>query len=111
MAFLKNGLKKIYTIKEILDNPKIIIFIENKEQFDRLSNIKELKLTSYYMGSYCYNPHNGHWSSSSTKTYPGSYDSDSIIITFEQIIENIPEKGEDKPKFERCFYIVRWRNW
>ena len=53
---------KTYTIKEILDNPKIIIFIENKEQFDRLSNIKELKLTSYYMGSYCYNPHNGQWS-------------------------------------------------
>ena len=80
---------KTYTIKEILDNPKIIIFIENKEQFDRLSNIKELKLTDYYMGSYCYDPHDKNWSSSSTKTYPGAYDSDSIIITFEQIIENL----------------------
>lgn len=91
---------KTYTIKEILDNPKIIIFIENREQFDKLSNIKELKLTDYYMGSYCYDPHDENWSSSSTKTYPGAYDSDSIIITFEQIIEDIPEKGEDKPKFE-----------
>ena len=101
---------KTYTIKEILDNPKIIIFIENKEQFDKLSNIKELKLTDYYMGSYCYDPHSGQWSSSSTKTYPGAHDSDSIIITFEQIIGNIPEKGEDKPKFEvGKWYSFNWK--
>ena len=85
---------KTYTIKEILDNPKIIIFIENKEQFDRLSNIKELKLTDCYMVGYCYNPHKGCWSSSSTKTYPRAFDSDSIIITSEQIVEDVPEKRE-----------------
>ena len=91
---------KTYTIKEILNNRRIIIFIENKEQFNRLSNIKELRLTDYYMGSYCYNPRTGSWSSSSTKTYPGAFDSGSIIITSEQIIENIPEKEENKPKLE-----------
>ena len=102
---------KTYTIKEILDNPEIIIFIENREQFDRLSNIKELKLTDYYMGSYCYNPHDGLWSSSSTKTYPGAFSSDSIIITFEQIVGNILEKEENKPKFEvGKWYSFNW-NW
>ena len=100
---------KTYTIKEILDNCRIIIFIENKEQFDKLSNIKELKLTSYYMGSYCYNPHTRDWSSSSTKTYPGAYDSDSIIITSEQIVGDIPEKEENKPKVEvDKWYSFNW---
>ena len=100
---------KTYTIKEILNNRRIIIFIENKEQFNRLSNIKELRLTDYYMGSYCYDPHNGHWSSSSTRTYPGAYDSDSIIITSEQIVGDILEEVENKPKFEvGKWYSFNW---
>lgn len=100
---------KTYTIKEILDNPKIIIFIENDKQFDKLSNIKELKLTNCYMGSYCYDPHIRRWSSSSTKTYPGSFSSDSIIITSEQIVEDVPEKEENKPKVEVSkWYSFNW---
>lgn len=74
-----------YTIAQLTDpKNKYIVFIETKEQWNKLKTTKA-ELTSCFHGSYCYNLIRCTYSSSSTKNDVGSYPSDSKIIYFDQI--------------------------
>lgn len=74
-----------YTIAQLTDpKNKYVVFIETKEQWDKLKTTKA-KLTSYFYGSYCYNLIRRTYSSNSTKNDVGGYPKDSKIIYFDQI--------------------------
>lgn len=88
----ENWNKKKYTIDELKTNDKLIIYLDSKEEWERLSKI--VRITYLYYGSHCYRPSKGSYCSNSTKTDPGSYDSDSIILTINDII--LPEETKEK---------------
>lgn len=75
-----------YTLKEITENPKLVVYIENENQYEQ---IKKLYLENFpyrYFGKYCYCLKDGSYSESSTKTYCGDGYKDVTIIYFDEII-------------------------
>lgn len=81
---LKQDNMKKYTIEELKTNEKLLVYIETKEQFHKI--VKHCgQFVSGYYGKHCYNIVQRTYSTTSTKTDVGSYDEDSIIVTFDQI--------------------------
>lgn len=80
-----NKLPVIYTLQELkdLDN-KVVVYLENKYQWGKLVETSLFHMTSEYRGQYCYSLSRKTFSSSSSKTYTGSY-GDVKIIYFNQI--------------------------
>ena len=96
---------EMYSIEEVKTNPKIIVYLDSEGEWDILNKIVGSKVTSCYYGKYCYSVVKDTFSSSSTSTYVGDYDADSIIITLNQIKEaNMNNKKiigyELKPEFK-----------
>lgn len=93
--------KKKYTIKEVETNRKLIIYIDSKEEHDKIQKVS--KRVCIYCGNYCYSLYEGRYSTLSSKSYPGAFDKDSIILTiddinFEDNIENGDKEAPDKIK-------------
>lgn len=86
---------KTYTIQELKENREVVVFLENKEEYEKLKNTKALKMTSKFFGDYCYNLVKGTYSTDSTKTKVGAY-YDCQIIEFSQI--DFQEAPEDTLK-------------
>lgn len=82
-------IKKKYTLKDLIDD-EIIVYIDSQEEFDKISKagkkIKGFNHTTKYWGKYCYSFKYGSYSSNSSKTNTGGYDTDCIIITIDDII-------------------------
>lgn len=78
-----NEMKK-YSINDLKSNSKLIVFIESEEQFDKLVEYCG-KFIPYYYGPYCYSIIRESYASDSTSTNVGAYDSDSIIVKFNEI--------------------------
>ena len=81
---LKQDNMKKYTIEELRTNEKLLVYIETAEQFRKIVNHCGQFVSGFY-GKCCYNIAKRSYSSSSTKTDVGSYYTDSIIVTFDQI--------------------------
>ena len=69
---------KKYTIKELETNRKLIIYIDSKEGHNKIQKVSK-RVCEYY-GNYCYSLYERSYSSSSSKSYPGAFDKDSIIL-------------------------------
>lgn len=81
---LKQDNMKKYIIEELKTNEKLLVYIETKEQFHKI--VKHCgQFVSGFYGKCCYSIVKRSYSGSSTKTDVGSYDTDSIIVTFDQI--------------------------
>lgn len=81
---LKQDNMKKYTIEELKTNEKLLVYIDTKEEFHKI--VKHCgQFVSGYYGKHCYNIVQRTYSTSSTKTNVGSYNTDSIIVTFDQI--------------------------
>lgn len=76
--------KKKYTIKELETNHKLIIYIDSKEEHDKIKKVS--KRIREYCGNYCYSLYEGTYSSSSSKFCIGAFSKDSIILTIDDII-------------------------
>jgi hypothetical protein len=88
--FQKHVLKKektikTYTVDELIGNDKLLVYLDSKEEWNKLNDLVGDAVTSDYYGQHCYNVIEKTYSSTSTKTYVGSYDSNSIILTINQI--------------------------
>ena len=74
----------MYTIKDLETNPKLLIYIASKVEYDTIKKVSK-RICKYY-GNYCYSLYKVTYSASSTKTYTGGYDEDSIILNIDDII-------------------------
>jgi hypothetical protein len=81
--FLKKTKK--YTKEELLNNHKLIVYLNNQEEWERLNKFLGFKVTTMYCGNYCYNPKKRSYSGRSNKISPGGYSSDSIILTLDDL--------------------------
>lgn len=81
---LKNDIK-MYSIKELEENEKLVIYIDSQEEFNQLSKITTY-LTRQYYGQHCYRFNYSSYSSSSNKNYAGSFE-DVTIVYLNQIKE------------------------
>ena len=79
--------KNIYSVEEVKNNPKIIVYLDSEEEWNKLCEIVGKKVAYEYRGQYCYNVSENNYSSASTITSIEGYDEDSIIITLNQIKE------------------------
>ena len=68
-----------YTLDELVNNPNIVVFIDNKEDWNRLKRTGKFRMTDNYYGKYCYSLRNSNYSSSSSETDTGSYENVEII--------------------------------
>jgi len=80
---LKEETMKKYTINEIKTNQKLVVFIETKEQFEKIVKYVGKFVIQFY-GQYCYSIKGGTYSSNSTKTNSGSYGNVTIVY-FDEI--------------------------
>lgn len=86
-AFPKDWqLVKEYTLKELVGNSDVVVYLDSKEEWEKLKKTKLFNMTKYYSGSHCYSFTSGTFSSSSSKNDPGGYDKTVEIITIDQII-------------------------
>ncbi len=86
--------KKKYTIKELETNIKLLIYIDSKEEHDKIKKVS--KRICPYNGNYCYSLYIESYSSTSSKSCPGAYDGDSIILTIDDIIFEDNIKSDKK---------------
>lgn len=95
---------KKYTIKELETNRKLIIYIDSKEEHDKIQKVSK-RICTYY-GNYCYSLYEKTYSSSSSKTCTGVYDKDSIILTIDNI--NFEDSIENNKKISDESYIGKY---
>ena len=82
-----------YTIKELETNRKLIIYIDSKEDHAKIQKYSK-RICPYY-GNYCYSLYEKTYSSTSSKSNPGGYSKDSIILTIDDInFEDNIENGD-----------------
>ena len=78
---------KTFNLEELVDNNKVVVFIENREQWQKLKDTELFRLCPYY-GRYCYALFLGEYSSDSSATSAGIYESQYLgisIVQFNQI--------------------------
>jgi len=106
--------KKKYTIKELETNDKLIIYLDSKEEWIKLRKYTT-KSTSQYHGKHCYSCIDGTYSSDSSRICFGGYNSDSIILTIDDIIfedDKVEVKSEVKPdpEFKVGDWVIGWHH-
>lgn len=69
---------KIYSIKELETNNKLVVWLDSKDEWDKLKSITEC-LNFEYKGKFCYSLTKNSYSSSSTKTDAVAYGSVTIV--------------------------------
>ena len=94
---LLNPVTKKYTIEELETNSKLVLYIDNLWDFEKIKRYTK-RLTFNYYGQYCYSLYGKSYSYSSSRTCLGSYsDSADTIITIDNLI--FPEIKEEKNTF------------
>ena len=97
--------KKKYTIKELETNNKLIIYLNSKEEHDKIQKVSK-RICAYY-GKHCYSLYEKSYSSSSSKSYPGAYSNEPIILTIDDIIFEDNIESSDKEISDES-YIGRY---
>ena len=88
---------KKYTIEELEKNSKLVLYIDNPEDFIKIKRYTKRLNFSYY-GQYCYSLYYKTYSSNSSSTNLGSYsDSADTIITIDDLI--LPEIKQEENTF------------
>lgn len=79
---------KTYSLKELVGNKDVVVFLENREQWQKLHDTKMFNLCASYEGAWCYALFIGSYSSSSSPNNVGIYKKDYPnikVIQFNQI--------------------------
>lgn len=104
-------IKETYSIKELETSNEILLYLDNKEEHDKVKKLTA-NLISIYCGQYCYSLNKGTYCSTSSKNNIGNYKKGSKIITIDQIKElNMKQKeliGYKliKPEYEEAALLL-----
>jgi len=80
-------MKEKYTLEELSETNKVIVYIDNKKDWQRIKDTgKGFKTMSDFKGRHCYSLLSNTFSSDSTRTNPGAYGKNVKIIEVNQII-------------------------
>ena len=94
---LLNPVTKKYTIEELETNSKLVLYIDNPEDFIKIKRYTK-RLSFSYNGQYCYSLYFKTYSSNSSSTNLGSYsDRADTIITIDDLI--FPEIKQEENTF------------
>jgi len=83
---------KTYTLQELVNNDKVVVYLETETQWQKLKDTGMFKMTSMFCGKYCYKLWNWAYADGSTKTYSGHMNPNKEIVQFEQIIFDMEKK-------------------
>lgn len=93
-----------YTLNQLKNNKKIVVYLETKTDWQKLFDLKMFNITVEYHGSYCYSLIDDTYSGSSTKTNPGAYNHDTIIVQFDEIDFDINIENKEFLESISCPY-------
>ena len=89
-------LTKKYTIEELETNSKLVLYIDNPEDFIKIKRYTKTLNFNYY-GQYCYSLYYRTYSSNSSRTCLGNYsDRANTIITIDDLIFSEIKQEENK---------------
>jgi len=83
--YVIGNILKSYTVNEVVNIPKVVIFLESEEQFLKIKGTREFTMVDKFYGPYCYSLSDRTYSISSTRTTAGAYGTNVKIIQFHQI--------------------------